>query len=101
MKEELSPHEQYQANKKWAHEIASDLGVELDKEQEHFVIPVYDEQGKEIRRELVPTWKTIPLATEKGKQKDPPMPIETVIKAIKKYPNLTLREAAKKLESEG
>ena len=96
MKEE-SPFEEYKERQQWAREIAKKLNVELSDGAEFFIVPVYDENGKEIRREFIPAREEIPLADEKGNPTKDTISVEEAIEAMQKYPGETLREAKKKI----
>lgn len=74
--------------------------MELDEGAEFFVVPIYDENGKEIRREFIPACKKIPLADEKGNLTSDTIEAEDAIEAVQKYPGESLRKAKKKLLQE-
>lgn len=81
--------------------IAKKYGIEVDEYGEFFEIPQYDESGKEIRRDKIPTWDKIHLEEEEGSlSSNTFVPVELAIQAIKKYPELGLREGAAKIEEE-
>jgi hypothetical protein len=101
-------YDEYQERKHWAKETAKKFDILLDEGGEHFVIPVYNAEGKEIRKEKlsirldkIPTkvgmvekdGKKFMMATESAG-------IEAAIEAVKRYPDLPLREAVKKVEQE-
>lgn len=95
---EKSPFEEYKERQQKAKELAEKLHVELDEGAEFFIVPIYDENGKEIRREFIPARGEIPLADEKGNPTKDTITAEDAIEAVRKYPGETLREAKKKLQ---
>lgn len=99
MKEQPLPsYEQYKERQKWAAEKAEELGVEYtEKDVEHFQIPVYDEEGKEIKRHLLPIWEKIPIMDRNNKIIDN-IPIDDAVEALKKFPNDSLVKAVEKLK---
>ena len=92
-------HNQEKQHKRWAHEVADKYEIGLDEGEQHFVIPIYDENKKEIRKEFILTREQIPLVPKGGGRKSM-VPIETVIEAVKKYPDRLLSEAIEKLKSD-
>lgn len=101
-KEQISPSEEYRKRQEWARGIAAELGVEVDEGAQHFVIPIFDREGKEIRKEFLPTWEKIPMKPIMNEPEEikKGVPIRTAIEAIKKYPEMNLREAVQKLKEE-
>jgi len=101
-KEQISQFEEYRKRQEWARNIAAELGVEVDKDAQHFVIPIFDKDGKEIRKEYLRAWEEIPLKPSINKREEikKNIPIRTAIEAIKKHPEMNLRDAVKKLEEE-
>lgn len=101
-KEQISHFDEYQKRQEWACGLAKELGVEVDKGVQHFVIPIFDKDGKEIRREFLPTWERIPLKPliNEPEEIKKGVPIRTAIEAVKKYPEMNLRDAVKKLKEE-
>lgn len=97
---EKPPFEAYKERQQWAKEIADKLHVELSDGAEFFIVPIYDKNGKEIRREFIPAHGEIPLADEKGKITKDTISAEEAIEATRKYPGETLRAAKQKLALE-
>lgn len=75
----------YEARKRWAVAKAKELDIEYhpDTDPDHFQIPFFDDTGKEIKREFLPVWETMPQQDTNG-QKQPPISIEEAVMAIKK-----------------
>lgn len=92
---------EYRERKAWAEEMAAKHGLELDKGEQHFIIPITDSEGKEIRKEFLPIWENIPVKMKKnGVEISDKVNIEDAIEALKKYPELPFVEGARKIRQE-
>lgn len=98
MKEQGSSYEEHLKSRKWVEETAKNLGVELDKGGEHFVIPFENKDGA-LEKIYLGARERFILADKEGK-KEVDEPIEVAIEALKKYPELPFKEAIKKFKSE-
>lgn len=86
------------ARQEWGENIAKEFGIEYVGE--FFIIPHYDEAGKEIRRTHVQAWDKIPFWSEDGKKMADSADIKDVIRAILKHPEMELRQAIKQTKKE-
>jgi len=89
--------EKYKEQRRWAHDIATKFGIELDKGEEHFVIPIKSDDGKEKKYHL-PTHYKIHIKNEDGTMDDTGKDTEDAIRAIQQYPEESLRTAIKKIK---
>ncbi|QQG45537.1 MAG: hypothetical protein HYW89_01205 [Candidatus Sungiibacteriota bacterium] len=90
-------YEKYIEHQKWARQRAAELDVNLDDTNapQHFVVIIRDAQGKEIQKVFLPLRENITIEKEPA-----PVPLEKVVEAIKKYPNLPLKEAVQKIKAD-
>ena len=98
MKEQSSRFEEEKKDQEWAHQVADRLGVEFDEAKEQFIVPLYDEQGTERGKEIIPMWRTIPFKDSQGITHQ--LAVEKAIEALKKYSHLNLSEAIQKQQEE-
>lgn len=99
-----SSYEEYRKRIKWAWETAKKFGIQLDRGEEHFMIPVRDANGKIIRTEMLSIrHDDIPLKTGMIDKKTvviDDVKIEYAIEAIQRFPDLPFREAANIIKKE-
>ena len=88
-----------QARKVWAREVAQHHEIALDRGEQHFVISIFNEQGKEVRREFIPLWKAVILETADGKRAK--VSIQDFIEAVKSYPFDSSWQAVQKMYTKG
>ena len=80
----------------WGENIAKKFGILYTGE--FFVIPQFGTDGKEIKRTHANAWEKIRFWTDDKIEES--VGIENVIEAIKKYPDVELREAVKLIKQE-
>ena len=100
----IASYEEYRERIKWARETAKKFGIQLDRGEEHFMIPIRDANNKIIRTEMLSIrHDDIPLKTEIIDKKTvvtDDVNIEYAIEAIKRFPDLPFREAAHIIKKE-